>query len=60
MGYGRAYEGIGLGLAMVKKVLDLNNADINVESKKGEGTTFSINFGRGEISAKMKSERCKN
>jgi PAS domain S-box-containing protein len=45
MGYGRAYEGIGLGLAIVKKVINLNNAVINVESKKGEGTTFSINFG---------------
>jgi hypothetical protein len=48
MGYGRAYEGIGLGLAIVKKTLDLNKAVINVESKKGEGTTFSINFGKAE------------
>jgi PAS domain S-box-containing protein len=46
MGYGRAYDGIGLGLAIVKKVLNLNNCVINVESKKGEGTTFSINFGQ--------------
>src|ERR1035437_1303608 len=48
MGYGRAYEGIGLGLAIVKKVLDLNKCAINVESQKGEGTTFSINFGKVE------------
>jgi PAS domain S-box-containing protein len=46
MGYGRAYEGIGLGLSLVKKVLDLNNVKVFVESKKGEGTTFSINFGK--------------
>src|ERR1035437_7188210 len=46
MGYGRAYEGIGLGLSLVKKVLALNNAKVLVESKKGEGTTFSINFGK--------------
>ena len=46
MGYGRAYEGVGLGLSLVKKVLALNNAQIFVESKKGEGTTFSINFGK--------------
>jgi PAS domain S-box-containing protein len=45
MGYGRAYEGIGLGLSLVKKVLTLNNASIYVISKKGEGTTFTINFG---------------
>jgi PAS domain S-box-containing protein len=46
MGYGRAYDGIGLGLSLVKKVLTLNNTNIFVESKKGEGTTFSINFGK--------------
>lgn len=46
MGYGRAYDGIGLGLAMVKKVFDLNSVLIKVESKKGVGTTFTINFGK--------------
>ena len=46
MGYGRAYEGIGLGLAIVKKVINLNNAIISVDSKKGNGTTFFINFGK--------------
>ena len=48
MGYGRAYEGVGLGLAIVKKVINLNNYVISVKSKKGEGTTFSINFGKAE------------
>ncbi len=46
MGYGRTYEGVGLGLSLVKKFLELNNADIFVESKKGEGTTFTIKFGK--------------
>lgn len=45
--YGRAFEGIGLGLPLAKKFLDLNNASISVESKKGEETTFTINFGKG-------------
>jgi len=45
MGYGRAYD--GLGLSLVKKVLTLNNARVFVESKKGDSTTFSINFGKG-------------
>jgi CheY-like chemotaxis protein len=54
MGYGRAYEGIGLGLAIVKKVINLNKCAISVESKKGEGTTFSINFGKGEQSHENK------
>jgi len=48
MGYGRSYEGVGLGLAIVKRVLDLNNCTILIESKKDLGTTFSINFGKGE------------
>jgi len=46
MGYGRAYEGVGLGLSIVKKILDLNNVVITVKSKKGEGSIFSINFGK--------------
>ncbi len=40
--YSRPYEGNGLGLALVKKYLDLNNAKIEVESKKGIGTTFRV------------------
>ncbi len=44
IGYGRAYQGVGLGLSMVKKFLNLNNANISVERKKGKGTTFTINF----------------
>jgi len=49
MGYGRPYEGVGLGLALTKKFVELNNAVLSVESIKGEGTTFSVKFnGYGE------------
>ena len=47
IGYSRPYEGIGLGLSLVKKFLDLNDAPISVVSKKGEGTTFTIHFSQG-------------
>jgi PAS domain S-box-containing protein len=47
IGYGRAYEGVGLGLSMVKKFLNLNSAEIFVESEKEKGSSFTINFGRG-------------
>ncbi|GAB4153004.1 MAG: hypothetical protein Fur0015_15350 [Ignavibacteriales bacterium] len=43
-GYSRKYEGNGLGLSLVKKYCELNNADINVQSKKGKGTKFSVIF----------------
>jgi PAS domain S-box-containing protein len=57
IGYGRAYEGIGLGLSLVKKVLTLNDANISVESNKGEGSTFIINFGKEVQSAKIIPEK---
>ncbi len=43
-GYTRKFEGTGLGLALVKKYCELNNAEIFVESKKGEGSKFTIIF----------------
>ncbi len=43
-GYTRSYEGNGLGLALVKKYCELNNADIFVDSVKGKGTTFTVIF----------------
>ncbi len=44
IGYKRRYEGLGLGLALVKKYCDLNNASIDIKSAKGEGTTIIITF----------------
>ena len=43
-GYSRLFEGNGLGLALTKKFLELNNATIKVESKKNIGSTFTITF----------------
>jgi two-component system, sensor histidine kinase and response regulator len=57
MGYGRLYQGIGLGLSIVKKVLSLNNAVINVKSEKGAGSTFSIIFAKEEQKTENKIER---
>lgn len=44
IGYTRKYEGNGLGLTLVKKYCELNNAEIIVKSKKNSGTTFTIIF----------------
>ncbi|MCF6269833.1 MAG: GAF domain-containing sensor histidine kinase [Melioribacteraceae bacterium] len=43
-GYSRKYEGNGLGLALVKKYCELNQASIVIKSKKEEGTTVTITF----------------
>lgn len=43
-GYTRRYEGNGLGLALVKNYAEINNALIEVESKKGIGTRFGVKF----------------
>lgn len=43
-GFTRKFDGNGLGLALVKKYCELNNAVINIKSKKNEGTTVKITF----------------
>jgi len=37
-------EGNGIGLTIVKNILQLHNASIDVESKVGKGTKFTIHF----------------
>jgi len=43
-GYTRKFEGNGLGLALVQNYCVLNNADIRVESKKDQGSKFTVAF----------------
>lgn len=35
-------KGTGMGLAMVKRILEIHNAEIKVKSKQGEGSCFSV------------------
>ncbi|MEM0981385.1 MAG: ATP-binding protein, partial [Cyanobacteria bacterium P01_H01_bin.58] len=42
----KAIPGTGLGLAVVKKCLDLQNGTIEVESDVGIGTTFTVKIPR--------------
>ncbi len=43
-GYSRRFEGNGLGLALAKKYCEFNKAYIKVESRKNEGTRFTVSF----------------
>ncbi len=43
-----AMQGNGLGLALVKRVMDITGGEISVESVLNEGTVFTVKIGREE------------
>ena len=42
----QGYAGTGIGLAIVKKILDRHGAHVFAESEPGSGTRFKVRFGR--------------
>lgn len=56
VGQKREYEGTGLGLALVKKYSDINNAKLEVQSQKGVGSSFTITFTRDANIVQNKKE----
>jgi PAS domain S-box-containing protein len=46
IGQKRKYEGNGLGLALVKKYVEINRAEIKVSSEKNKGSVFSVIFNK--------------
>lgn len=49
VGYTKKYQGIGLGLALTKHYLELNRINLEVESRKGEGSRFKLIFDRRQV-----------
>jgi PAS domain S-box-containing protein len=43
-GYTRSYDGLGLGLTLTKRYVDVNRGVIAVKSRKGLGTTFTVHL----------------
>ena len=43
-GFSKEYQGLGLGLSIVKEIIDRHNGTITISSKKGEGTKVFINL----------------
>lgn len=41
-GYGRSYEGAGLGLSLVKKLVQILNGSVSLQSNYGIGSTFRV------------------
>lgn len=50
-------EGSGLGMFISKNIVEMMNGEIYVESKKGEGTKFTVIFHLKEISEQPEKEK---
>jgi signal transduction histidine kinase len=40
----RKYQGVGIGLALVKELVEIQGGKVKVESQEGKGTTFTVSL----------------
>lgn len=55
-GFGREYEGTGLGLAVTKEAVEQMDGTIEVDTEKGEGSRFTVRLPRTDGSAAAEAE----
>ena len=55
-GFGREYEGTGLGLAVTKQAVEQMDGTIDVKTEKGEGSRFTVWLPRTDASAAAEEE----
>ena len=49
----RTIEGTGLGLNITRRLIDLMNGDIRVESAPGEGSLFTVRLPQGKVDSEV-------
>ncbi|MCW8988672.1 MAG: ATP-binding protein, partial [Gammaproteobacteria bacterium] len=50
-------EGVGIGLAISEKLMEMMDGSISVESEKGKGSTFYLDCPLGKLKEKCQSEK---
>jgi len=54
--YNRAVQGTGLGMSIVKHLIQMMNGEISVESEFGKGTTVNVKVPQGFVNSKVLGE----
>jgi len=58
MGINRTHEGAGLGLTVAQQLLHLIDGTLTVESRLGEGSTFTVGLRRAQMEVRtLRPER---
>ena len=55
--YNRAVQGVGLGMSIVKYLIQMMNGEISVESEVGEGTVVNVKIPQGFVSSSVLGEK---
>ena len=53
----RKYQGVGIGLALVKELVEVQNGRVSVESQEGKGTTFTVRLPYEKAEIKDKEQK---